>query len=294
MIKSMTGYGRTEQADGVRNISVEIRSVNHRYCDINIHMPKRYSFAEASIKSAMKQIVQRGKIDVYLTIEHLGTADSEIVLNQELALEYRKKLHELSGLCDVAEDVSLEYLASIPDVLKSVPAVEDEEAVTNAIVSAVMEAAQNHRDMRIVEGQKMEDDIRMRKDLLEEEVSRVEERLPAVVEEYTEKLRSRMLELMGDASVNEDRLLQEAAIFADKINTTEEMVRLRSHLHQLGEIMSADQDEPVGKKLDFLVQEMNREANTTGSKANDLEITKSVLFMKSEIEKIREQVQNIE
>lgn len=293
MIKSMTGYGRGEFSDGRRKVTAEIRSVNHRYCDINVHMPRKYSFSEDAVKNEVKKTVKRGKIDVNISIEDTGGADVDIQLNQEIAGKYLEKLEELSKLKGVEGSVSLEYLASLPDVMKMVPSAENEEEIIAAFVNAVASACAAHDAMRIAEGNNLSRDLLMRGGLIAGCVDIVEERSPKVITEHYDRIREHMEELLSDAAINEERLLQEAAVFADKINVTEEMVRLRSHIHQMEQFLEGS-DGPIGKKLDFLVQEMNREANTIGSKANDIEITRQVLEIKGEIEKIREQVQNIE
>ena len=293
MIKSMTGYGRSEASDSRRKITAEIRSVNHRYCDISVHMPRKYSFAEEAVKTAVKQTVKRGKVDVSLSIENMTGADVDIQLNEALADRYYQRLKELSERYGMDSTVSLEYLSSLPDVLKTVPAAEDEEEIIRTMTEAVSAAGAVHDEMRRAEGRNISEDLLMRASLILDKIGIVEKRSPETAREYCEKLRERMTELLGDASVNEERILQEAAVFADKISVTEETVRLRSHIRQMEQFLQ-DSPEPVGKKLDFLVQEMNREANTIGSKANDIEITRCVLDIKSEVEKIREQVQNIE
>ena len=293
MIRSMTGYGRCEISDSKRKVTVEIRSVNNRYCDINVHMPRKYSFAEDAIKKAVKQTVKRGKVDVNLSIEALEGADIEVQLNVAVADLYRGKLVELAEHCGIDRGISLEYLASLPDVMKLVPAVEDEEEITRTLFSAVSGACEAHDEMRLAEGRHLSEDLLMRGRLINEYVDAVEKHSPEVVKEYYARIRDQMKELLQDVSVNEERLLQEAAFFADKINVTEETVRLKSHIRQMEQFL-INSNEPVGKKLDFLVQEMNREANTIGSKANHIEITRNALNIESEVEKIREQVQNIE
>lgn len=293
MIKSMTGYGRSEIADSRRKVTAEIRSVNHRYCEISVHMPRKYAFAEEAVKNAVKKTVKRGKADVSLSIENVAGADVDVQLNQVLADMYYRKMKELSERYELNGGVSLEYLSSLPDVLKTVPAVEDEEEILRALVDAVSRAGEAHDEMRLSEGRNMSEDLRMRAALIAEHIESIETRSPEVRLEYYNRLKERISELLQDAAVNEDRLLQEAAIFADKISVAEETVRLRSHISQMEQLLRTS-TEPVGKKMDFLVQEMNREANTIGSKANDIEITRHVLDIKSEVEKIREQVQNIE
>ncbi len=294
MIKSMTGFGRGEYSDGKRNVTAEIRTVNHRYADITVKMPKRYSFAEETVKSIVKQKIRRGKAEVSIIFENLTEADITVRLNEPVAEQYLKNLQELQKDFGLAGEIDIRLMASMPDVMKAVPDVEDEDEIVAVICEAVRRAADANDAMRLTEGQRLAEDLLERGELVRSIVSRIETRAPLVAEEYVQKLRDRIAELLeGAAEVPEERILTEAAIFADKANITEELVRLDSHMKQLHEILTTS-DGPVGKKLDFLVQEMNREANTIGSKANDLEITSLMLETKSEIEKIREQVQNIE
>ena len=294
MIKSMTGFGRGEHSDGKRSITVEIKSVNHRYGDINVKMPRRYSFAEEQIKSTVKKYISRGKVDVSISVENLTEGDVTVKLNTMVAGQYVENLKELKETFDLNGDVTLQFLSTLPDVMKAVPDVEDEEEICAAILVPVAEAASNLDKMRQVEGEKLAEDLLMRGELIQDLVKKIEARSPQVTVAYTEKLKERITDLIGNSiTVPEDRILLEAAIFADKCSITEELVRLNSHMIQLRNIIN-NSDKPAGKKLDFLVQEMNREANTIGSKANDIEITNLMLEIKAEIEKIREQVQNIE
>ncbi|MCQ2544980.1 MAG: YicC family protein [Clostridia bacterium] len=294
MIKSMTGFGRGEYSDGKRNVICEIKTVNHRYADISVKMPKRYSFAEEKIKTLIKEQMKRGKADVSIIVENLTEGDITIKLNTPVAQQYIANLNELKDTYELAGDIDLKLVSSMPDVLKAIPDVEDEEKVTEVICNAVKAAAANLDEMRIVEGGKLAEDLLMRGDIIRDIVKKIEVRAPLVAKEYREKLEARIKELVEDkVDIPEDRILIEAAVFADKANITEELVRLDSHMLQLKSFLTESHG-TVGKKLDFLVQEMNREANTIGSKANDLEITSLMLETKSEIEKIREQVQNIE
>ncbi|MBQ9932054.1 MAG: YicC family protein [Firmicutes bacterium] len=294
MIKSMTGFGRSEYSDGKRNIIAEIRSVNHRYSDITIKMPRRYSFAEEALKALVKGVARRGKIELSIMVENLTENDTNIKLNMLAARQYYDNLKELQENFDLSGDISLSMLASMPDVLKAIPDVEDQEEIIAALSVPVKGAAEALDAMRIVEGNKLSEDIIARGKLIRELVTKIDKRAPEVSKVYMGKLRDRICELLnGQIAVPEDRILLEAAVFADKSNITEELVRLDSHIIQLENIITKS-TQPDGKKLDFLVQEMNREANTIGSKANDLEITSLVLEIKSEVEKIREQVQNIE
>ncbi len=294
MIKSMTGFGRGEYTDGKRSIIAEIKSVNHRYSDITVKMPRRYTFAEDKIKNAVKDKIRRGKVDVSIIVENITENDVNIKLNTMLAKQYYDNLTELRGEFDLSGDISLQFLASLPDVMKAIPDVEDEEEITKAILEAVSEAAANLEKMRAVEGEKLAEDLISKGEYIKEILDKIAERAPQVVTDYTAKLKDRIQELVGSSvQVPEDRILVEAAVFADKCAIDEEITRLNSHLVQLKNIIEKS-SQPDGKKLDFLVQEMNREANTIGSKANDITITNYMLEIKSEIEKIREQVQNIE
>lgn len=294
MIKSMTGFGRGEFTDGKRNIIVEIRAVNHRYSDITIKMPRRYSFAEDRIKNTVKDIARRGKIEVSVTVENITEDDTSIKLNTMVARQYYENLNELKREFDLTGDVTLQFLATLPDVMKAIPDVDDEEEISKCLENAAKLAAQKLDEMRIVEGAKLAEDLIKRGEIIRAQLTEIETRSPKVIEQYTQKLKTRIKELIGNsATVPEDRILLEAAIFADKCSITEELVRLDSHIIQLESIITKS-TQPDGKKLDFLIQEMNREANTIGSKANDIEITNIMLGIKSEIEKIREQVQNIE
>ena len=294
MIKSMTGFGRGEYTDGKRNIIVEIKSVNHRYSDISVKMPRRYGFAEDKIKNTVKETLSRGKIDVSIIVENITENDVNIKLNTMLAKQYVENLRELKETFGVEGEITLQFLANLPDVMKAIPDVDDEEEITKAILIPVAEAAKNLESMRAVEGNKLAEDLIAKGANIKSILDKIAERAPQVAAAHTEKLRERINELLGgNVQIPEDRILVEAAIFADKCAIDEEITRLNSHLIQLKDIIDGA-NQPVGKKLDFLVQEMNREANTIGSKSNDITITGHMLDIKSEIEKIREQVQNIE
>ena len=294
MIKSMTGFGRGEYNDGKRSIIVEIKSVNHRYADISVRMPRRYSFAEDRIKNTVKETFKRGKADVSVMVENLTENDVNIRLNTMLARQYMDNLTALQEEFSLKGEVTLQYIAGLPDVMKAIPDVDDEEEIAKCILIPVKEAAENLESMRKIEGEKLADDLIMRGDLIKELAAKIEERADKVPAIYTEKLRERITELIGNSvSIPEERILTEAAIFADKCNITEELTRLNSHMDQMKSII-VNSTQPDGKKLDFLVQEMNREANTILSKANDLETSNLAIDLKTEIEKIREQIQNIE
>ncbi|MDI9493162.1 MAG: YicC/YloC family endoribonuclease [Bacillota bacterium] len=294
MIKSMTGFGRSEYCDGKRNIIVEVRAVNHRYSDINVKMPRRYSFAEERLKSIVREVARRGKIDLSIMVENLTEDDTTVKLNTVLAKQYYDNLKELQQNFSLTGDITLSLLAALPDVLKAVPDVEDDEEIFKSLSVPVREAVEKLDEMRTQEGEKLAEDILMRADMISAMAEKISERAPQVVQFYKDKLQERIADLLGSAAeVPEDRIALEAALFADKSNITEELVRLNSHICQLKQIISQS-NQPDGRRLDFLVQEMNREANTIGSKANDIVITNYVVEIRSEIEKIREQVQNIE
>ena len=296
MVRSMTGYGRGIYSDNQRSITVEVKAVNHRYCDITVKMPRKYSFAEEKIKAAAKEVMRRGKIEIGVSIDNFGKSETDVNLNLEVAKRYYDALTELSQSFGLSGDgqVPLSLLAGMTDVLTTVPAADDEEEFTRELMAALKEALEGISAMRTVEGEKLALDILKRADIIENTKNLIAERAPKIEREYKEKLKARITELLdGSVEVPEDRLALEAAIFADKANITEEIVRLGSHIDQLRTFINGD-EETVGKKIDFLVQEMNREANTIGSKSNDMDITSWMLELKAEIEKIREQVQNIE
>ena len=294
MIKSMTGFGRGEFSDGKWNVTVEIRTVNHRYCDIAVRMPRRYSFVEDKVRKTIREKISRGKVDVSILVENITESDVTIRLNAPVADQYIENLNRLKNEFRLDGEISLSLIAQMPEVLKQIPDVEDEEEMTHCILTPVMQAVENLEEMRAAEGRKLAQDLLMRADLIRELVSRIEVKADDVPREYAKRLRDRIGELLeGSVEIPEDRIMVEAAIFADKCNITEELTRLKSHMDQMKTIIT-ESSGADGKKLDFLVQEMNREANTIGSKANNLEITSLMLQIKAEIEKIREQVQNIE
>jgi uncharacterized protein (TIGR00255 family) len=297
MIKSMTGFGRGEYSDEISKVTVEIRSVNHRYLDIFVKMPRRYSFAEETIKTAIKNRVHRGKVEVSVSVDNIGKSDSDVRLDKELAARYYSALSELRDSFDFGEDsrVSFSLLAKMPDVIVTTPAAEDEDAMTARLLGAAEKALDDFWGMREAEGEKLVADLSARADLIEDLKNHIEKRAPEIEREYAAKFKARVEDILGGVyEVPEERVALEAAIFADKANITEELVRLGSHISQLRGFLNSDGREAIGKKIDFLIQEMNREANTIGSKSNDREITSYMLELKAEIEKVREQVQNIE
>ena len=297
MIRSMTGFGRGDYSDEISKVTVEIRSVNHRYLDIYVKMPRRYSFAEETIKSAIKERLHRGKVEVSVSVDNIGRSDSDVRLDKELAARYYSVLSELKDSFDFGEEsrVSLSLLSKMPDVIVTTPASEDEEAMITRLLGATANALDDFCSMREAEGEKLAADLSARADTIQEIRDRIEKRAPEIEKEYAAKFKARVEDILsGVYEVPEERIALEAAIFADKANITEELVRLGSHISQLRKFLQSDGREAVGKKIDFLIQEMNREANTIGSKSNDREITSSMLDLKAEIEKVREQVQNIE
>lgn len=292
MIKSMTGYGKSEQTIDSLNVTVEIKSVNHRYFEFSARVPREYGFLEEKLKKYCNSLITRGKVECYVSVEDLEEREMEVNVNETLAAGYVKALKELSERFGLKDDISAVTLSRYPDVITLHKASEDEERIWNAVKTVAETAVSKFIEMRETEGSKLRGDILSRADYIIKCVEFIEGRSPETVREYNEKLKQRMKELLGDAAVDEQRLLNEAAIYADKIAVDEETVRLRSHISQLREFMNSS--EAIGRKLDFLVQEINREANTIGSKAQDVDIAKKVIAIKAEVEKIREQVQNIE
>ncbi|HJA36178.1 MAG TPA: YicC family protein [Firmicutes bacterium] len=292
MVKSMTGYGRKKAENDQREVTVEIKSVNHRYLDLNIKVPRIYSFLEEAVKSAVSSRVSRGKVDVFVSVFTKDGKDVKVTPNLELIREYVEALRQVRDTFGLADDISTMGVAQMPDALSIDKEEPDNEAVQQQVLEVVGQALEEYDAMRRAEGARLCQDIVQRAGRIGQLVDHVEERSPQTVEEYRKRISARMQELLGDTEIAEQRILAEAALFADKVSVTEEIVRLRSHLAQLNTMLSADT--AVGRKLDFLVQEMNREANTIGSKANDYELAQTVVEIKAEIEKIREQIQNIE
>ena len=292
MVKSMTGYGRARQTLHGRDITVEVRSVNNRYLDCTVKVPRTYIFAEDAVKSRVQKAVSRGKVDVFITIDATAADETVVAVNEPLARGYYEALTKIRDMFSLEGELAAAVLAKFPDVLTVTKAEEDLESVAGDICAVLDEALEAYNAMRAVEGVKLCEDIAGRVTTIETVVGKVEERSPQTVEAYREKLTARMQEGLQSTTIDESRILTEAAIFADKIAVDEETVRLRSHIAQLRAMLKSDQ--PVGRKLDFLIQEVNRECNTIGAKCNDLTIAQDVVNMKAEVEKIREQVQNIE
>ena len=292
MVKSMTGYGRAREMRNGRDITVEVRSVNNRYLDCTVKMPRAYIFAEDRMKARVQQAISRGKVDVFVTIDAIAADEAVVAVNEPLARGYYEALTRLKTMFSLPGEVTPEVLAKFPDVLAVTKAEEDVEAIAADICAVLDDALAAYNDMRAVEGEKLAADVAGRVTTIETVVGRVEERSPQTVAAYRQRLEAKMQEVLQSTTIDESRILTEAAIFADKIAVDEETVRLRSHIAQLRAMLASD--EPVGRKLDFLIQEVNRECNTIGSKCSDLTIAQDVVNMKAEVEKIREQVQNME
>ncbi len=292
MIKSMTGYGSARGVSGELKITIELRSVNNRFLDCSIRIPRVYTVLEDAIKAEVQKAISRGKVDVFVTIDASEANDVLIKVNESVADAYVAALNALSVRYKIANDLTAVSLARMPDVLTVSKEETDIETLGKDICAILREALSDFNRMRAVEGEKLREDVLSRAAEIEKMVGIIEERSPETVREYREKLLKRMREALDTVQVDEQRILTEAALFADKTAVAEETVRLRSHIAQLRNMMEAR--EPVGRKLDFLIQEFNREANTIGSKCNNLELQHTVVSLKSEIEKIREQIQNIE
>ncbi len=291
-MKSMTGYGGAKSAGGAYKLSVEVKSVNNRYLDASVRLPRSFLFAEDAVKSVVQEHISRGKVDVFINFEAEAGEDVAVSANVPLAASYKAAVDKIGDTLGIRTEVTAYELCRLQDVLTLEKKDIDKEEALKALLSTAQFALSDFDAMREREGRKMFDDISSRLVTIETRVSFIEERAPQTVAEYRERLTKKMLEILDGAQVDETRILTEAAIYADHIATDEETVRLRSHISQMRGLIASKG--PVGRKLDFLVQELNRETNTIGSKCNDTEVTRAVLDMKSEIEKIREQVQNIE
>lgn len=292
MVKSMTGFGRAESVVGTLEITVEVKSVNHRYFEFSSRVPRNCTFLEEKLKAFFKERISRGKIETYVTVKNSDTDSVIIEVDRGFADSYVKALKSLSEIYGVKDDITASVIAGNGDVFSIKKATVDEEAVTSAVLSVADRALDAFIEMRKVEGARLRDDVLSRAETILSMVSFVEQRSTETVKLYRQNLHDKIKELLDDADVDEQRLLTEVAIFADKVAVDEETVRLRSHISQLTALL--DSEEAVGRKLDFLIQEMNREANTIGSKSQDIDIAHTVVDIKSEIEKIREQIQNIE
>ncbi len=292
MLKSMTGYGRCERIIGSKKITAEIKSVNHRFSDYNIKVPRQYGFLEDRIRQRASRDIARGKVDIYVSIENSGEADKVVTVNKELASNYIDILKELADTFELKNDVSVSTIASFGDIFRSEAKRDDEEELWALVEEVLAEAIDAFVAMRTREGGRIELDLRSRVEYMRALANDIDKRSPKIIEEYKSKLYSKIKEVLEDSEPDDTRVLTEVAIFADKVAVNEETVRLASHYDEFFAIM--DSNEPAGRKLDFLIQEINREVNTIGSKASDLEVAKLVVTLKGEIEKLREQIQNIE
>ena len=292
MIRSMTGYGRAEVLVNGRNILVEIRSVNHRYFEFSCRSPRAYGFLESRLKTYLQGKLSRGKVDVNVSIQTVEGSSASVQVNRELAASYVQALRALEEPLGLRDDLSLSVISRFSDIFTVNKETEDEDTIWADVLQVADEATGRFVQMRETEGAKMKEDVESRLDFILQVVEQVEARSPKTVEEYRARLYNKMSEVLGNTQIDEQRILTEAALYAEKIAVSEETVRLRSHVGQFRAILA--QGGPVGRKLDFLIQECNRETNTIGSKAQDIEIARIVVDIKSEIEKIREQIQNIE
>lgn len=292
MIKSMTGFGRCEVLKDSRKFTVELKSVNHRYLDVNIRMPKKLNFFETSIRTLLKSYADRGKVDIFITYEDLSQSQVSVKYNAALAAEYLKYLNQMAEEFSLDNDVRVSTLSRYPEVFTMEECSEDEDELWNGLKEALEGAFSQFVEMRTKEGERLKEDILLKLDLLSEQIRFIEERSPQIIAEYRTKLEEKMRELLEDTHIDDNRIAAEVILFADKICTDEEVVRLKSHIQHMKETL--EESNGIGRKLDFIAQEMNREANTILSKANDLDISNRAISLKTEIEKIREQIQNIE
>ena len=292
MIKSMTGFGRCEVAENSRKFTVEMKAVNHRYLDVNIKMPKMLNFFESAIRNELKSYISRGKVDIFISYEDMSEKTSTVRYNKELAGEYLTYLRQMAADFGLDNDIRVSTLSKYPDVLSMEETGIDEEELWKELQKAVVGAVKMFVETRIVEGEHLRDDLIEKLDGMLKLVDFISERSPQIIAEYRKKLEDKVRELLADTAVDEGRLLTEVTIFADKVCVDEEIVRLRSHIETTKKTLL--EGGSIGRKLDFIAQEMNREANTILSKANDLEISNCAIELKTEIEKVREQIQNIE
>lgn len=292
MIKSMTGFGRGEISDGQRKFTVEIKAVNHRYLDVNMKMPKKLNYFDASIRNLLKEYMQRGKVDLYISYEDLSEQTVSVKYHPEVAAEYLKYLQQMASQFSLENDIRVSSLSRYPEVLTMEEQEIDEETIWKDLEAAVRMACEGFVESRIKEGENLKKDFLDKLDNMLSIVDYIEENSPKIIEEYRTKLKAKVQDLLDDAKIDENRIAMEVTLFADKICVDEEIVRLRSHIEMVKNTLI--QGGSVGRKLDFIVQEMNREANTILSKSTDLEISNRGIELKTEIEKVREQIQNIE
>lgn len=292
MIKSMTGFGRCEVQEAERKITVEMKSVNHRYLDVNIKMPKKLNFFEAAIRSELKNYIQRGKIDIFITYEDFTESNVCVKYNKELAAEYMKYLNQMAEDFSLDNDVRISCLSRYPEILTMEEQTIDEEKLWQLLDKAIKGAAEGFVETRLKEGEHLRDDLIEKLDGMLSHVEFITERSPQIIAEYKQKLEDKVKDLLADPKIDENRLLMEVTIFADRVCVDEELVRLKSHIETTKDTLLKGGS--IGRKLDFIAQEMNREANTILSKSSDLEISNRAIELKTEIEKVREQIQNIE
>lgn len=292
MIKSMTGYGGAKGSVEGLEISVELKSVNNRYLDTSVRLPRSFLFAEDGIKAAVQRHISRGKVDVFVSVDSSAAGDMTVKINEPLLKGYMEAINSIANDYGLSNDMTAMSICRFPDVLSVEKKDMDAEAITAGIVAVAEDALKDFDAMRLREGEKLRDDVLSKLETIDSLVSTVEQESPKTLADYRARLESKMAEVLGSAGIDENRILAEAAIFADRIAVDEETVRLRSHMSQLKTMISGDS--PTGRKIDFLIQEFNREANTIGSKCQNSSIAHVVVDLKSEIEKIREQIQNIE
>ena len=292
MLKSMTGYGRVKVENELREITVELRSVNHRYLDLNIKVPRIYGYLEDVVSKQAQASIARGKVDIFVSVRAKEGADIKVTPNMAVIQGYVDAIKKVSATYGISDEVSALSLLRLPDAMEQNKEEADADQLKAEVSAVLAQALEEYNAMREKEGARLVEDVIYRAGLIAESVNFVEQRSPDCVEEYRTRIAARMTEILDGSELAQQRILQEAALYADKVNVTEEIVRLRSHLSQLDTMLKSPV--AIGRKLDFLVQEMNRETNTIGSKANDFQIAKTVVDMKAEIEKIREQIQNLE
>lgn len=292
MVKSMTGFGRSVESINGLNITVEVKSVNHRYFEFSARMSRAYQFAEDSLKALCQKYITRGKIELSVFVEDATSTSTTVEINRQYAGEYISALRQLAKEYKIKDDLKLSALTGNPELFTVRKTLLEDEVVIDALTQVTKKALDNYNEMRVIEGKKLETDVLSRVKTILSAVEFIESRSPETVKAYRERIEEKMRELLGSATVDEQRIITETAIFADKVAVDEETVRLRSHISQLENMLESDS--ATGKKLDFLIQEMNREANTIGSKSQNVEIAHTVVEIKAEIEKIREQIQNIE
>lgn len=292
MIKSMTGFGRCEISEGDRKITVEMKSVNHRYLDVSIKMPKKLNFFDSAIRSVLKEYMERGKVDVYVSYEDLSESNAALTYNRKIAGQYVEYFRQMEEQFGLKNDIQVSVLARCPEVLVMEEQKQDEDEIWHLLERAVRGGCERFVESRIREGEALKGDLTGKLDEILHTVAFIEERSPQILAEYRKKLEMKVRELFEDAQIDESRLLMEVTLFADKICVDEEVVRLKSHVEAMKTALETGGG--IGRKLDFIAQEMNREANTTLSKANDLEVSNRAIDLKTAIEKVREQIQNIE